>query len=138
MDREVEMQNGPSKKLGASLLRFEDAFGDIGLRACRMRPIAWAPRSTFNQILVVLSPVEYGCTAGRISARCRCRSKTIQAREEREKQGRIYNFSMLIARYAGFLADLFSLLHRRVIANPQSEICWIPPLTSDICPLSSY
>ena len=57
MDREVEMQNRNGKELGASLLRFEDAFGDIGLRACCMRPIAWAPRSTFNQILVVLSTI---------------------------------------------------------------------------------
>ena len=85
MDREVEMQNGTGKKLGASLLRFEDAFGDIGLWASCMRPVAWALRSKFNQILVVLSTIEYSCTAGGISARCRCRSKTIQAQEEREK-----------------------------------------------------
>ena len=66
MDREVEMQNGNCKKLGASLLRFEDAFGDIGLWASCMRPIAWALRSKFNQILVVLSTIEHSCTAGRI------------------------------------------------------------------------
>jgi len=81
MEREGEMQNGHGKKLGASMLRFENAFGHIGLRACCMWPIAWSVRSKFNQILVVLSPIECSCTAGGSSARCRRRSKTIQARE---------------------------------------------------------
>ncbi len=85
MEGEGEMQNAHCKKLGASMLRFENAFGHIGLRACCMRPIAWALRSKFDQILVVLSPIGYSCTAGGISARCRYRSKTIQARAEREK-----------------------------------------------------
>jgi len=85
MEGEGEMQNAHCKKLGASMLRFENAFGHIGLRACCMRPIAWSVRPQFNQILVVITTVEYRSTGTEISARCRCRSKTIQARAEREK-----------------------------------------------------
>ena len=71
MQREGEMQNGYGTKLGASLLRFENAFGRFGLRACCIRPIAWALRSQFNQIVVVITAVEYHSTAGEISAGCR-------------------------------------------------------------------
>ena len=85
MEREGEMQNGNCTKLGASMLRFENAFGPFGLRACCMRPIPWSLRPQVNQILVVITTVEYHSTGGEISARCRCRSKTIQARTEREK-----------------------------------------------------
>jgi hypothetical protein len=79
MQREGEMQNGNSTKLGASMLRFENAFGPFGLRACCMRPIARSVRSQFNQIVVVISTVEYHSTGGEISAAVAVVANDLQA-----------------------------------------------------------